>query len=183
MSGTNVTNSDSTTIWVSPSGNAKITIERGYFHVNVKYLRLTKKELSLFGFIIVGNGKVKTKQMMLEHLYGTQNQPDQKIIDVFVCKIRGKLKKQHVEAALAIQTIWGRGYALATNEAGPYTHWVPNVKADILDALDSKEKTPEQILAEHPDLSAEELAEWQQQWKIHRALGLRVTRTQKYLRN
>jgi two-component system cell cycle response regulator CtrA len=49
--------------------------------------------------------------MFMNHLYGGMAEPELKIIDVFVCKLRKKLT-----AATAgenyIETVWGRGYVL-----------------------------------------------------------------------
>ena len=56
-----------------------------------------------------------TKDMFLGHLYGGMDEPDQKIIDVFICKLRRKL----LEASGGkdyIETIWGRGYVLRDPE-------------------------------------------------------------------
>jgi hypothetical protein len=56
-------------------------------------------------------GTTLTKEMFLNHLYGGMDEPELKIIDVFICKLRKKL-------ALAcggenyIETVWGRGYVL-----------------------------------------------------------------------
>ena len=56
-------------------------------------------------------GTTLTKEMFLNHLYGGRDEPEWKIIDVFICKLRKKL-------ALAsggenyIETVWGRGYVL-----------------------------------------------------------------------
>ena len=49
--------------------------------------------------------------MFLGHLYGGMDEPDQKIIDVFICKLRKKLM-QASGGKDYIETIWGRGYVL-----------------------------------------------------------------------
>jgi len=56
-------------------------------------------------------GSTITKEMFLNHLYGGMDEPEAKIIDVFICKLRKKLAdasggKDYVE------TVWGRGYVL-----------------------------------------------------------------------
>jgi len=56
-------------------------------------------------------GTTLTKEMFLNHLYGGMDEPELKIIDVFICKLRKKLAaaadgKHHIE------TVWGRGYVL-----------------------------------------------------------------------
>ena len=56
-------------------------------------------------------GTTLTKEMFLNHLYGGMDEPELKIIDVFICKLRKKLQAatggQHY-----IETVWGRGYVL-----------------------------------------------------------------------
>ena len=56
-------------------------------------------------------GTTVTKEMLLNHLYGGKEQPELKIIDVFVCKLRKKLA-QPSGSKYYIETIWGRGYKL-----------------------------------------------------------------------
>ncbi len=52
-----------------------------------------------------------TKEMFLNHLYGGMDEPEVKIIDVFICKLRKKLALA-TEGANYIETVWGRGYVL-----------------------------------------------------------------------
>src|SRR5271163_236379 len=79
--------------------------------VDDRPLRLTGKEYAILELLSLGKGTTLTKEMFLNHLYGGIDEPEHKIIDVFVCKLRQKL-------ALAtggkhyIETVWGRGYAL-----------------------------------------------------------------------
>lgn len=63
-------------------------------------------------------GKTLMKEMFLNHLYGGTNEPGQKIIDVFICKLRKKLAKASGGRDY-IETVWGRGYVLreASDEA------------------------------------------------------------------
>ncbi|MEO1708113.1 MAG: winged helix-turn-helix domain-containing protein, partial [Pseudomonadota bacterium] len=55
-------------------------------------------------------GTTLTKEMFLNHLYGGMDEPELKIIDVFICKLRKKLKAASGEDY--IETVWGRGYVL-----------------------------------------------------------------------
>jgi len=61
-------------------------------------------------------GTTLTKEMFLNHLYGGMDEPELKIIDVFVCKLRKKLatatKGDKSEGENYIETVWGRGYVL-----------------------------------------------------------------------
>ena len=56
-------------------------------------------------------GATLTKEMFLNHLYGGMDEPEPKIIDVFVCKLRKKLTKA-TGGESYIETVWGRGYTL-----------------------------------------------------------------------
>jgi two-component system cell cycle response regulator CtrA len=49
--------------------------------------------------------------MFLNQLYGGENMPEPKIIDVFMSKLRKKLSSV-TGGENYIETIWGRGYAL-----------------------------------------------------------------------
>ena len=56
-------------------------------------------------------GTTLTKEMFLNHLYGGMDEPELKIIDVFICKLRKKLA-QATGGESYIETVWGRGYVL-----------------------------------------------------------------------
>ncbi|WP_424989637.1 winged helix-turn-helix transcriptional regulator [Fluviibacterium sp. S390] len=72
---------------------------------------LTAKEYEVLEYLAVRKGTTLTKEMFLDRLYGGIDEPEVKIIDVFVCKIRRKLK-QLTGGDPMIQTVWGRGYVL-----------------------------------------------------------------------
>ena len=55
-----------------------------------------------------------TKEMFLNHLYGGMDEPELKIIDVFICKLRKKLAS--ISGENYIETVWGRGYVLRDPE-------------------------------------------------------------------
>jgi two-component system, cell cycle response regulator CtrA len=61
-----------------------------------------------------------TKEMFLNHLYGGMDEPELKIIDVFVCKLRKKLA-QATGGSHYIETVWGRGYILSDPPESPAT--------------------------------------------------------------
>ena len=72
---------------------------------------LTGKEYSILELLSLRQGVTVTKEMLLNHLYGGKNEPELKIIDVFVCHLRKKLA-QATGGEHYIETIWGRGYRL-----------------------------------------------------------------------
>ena len=56
-------------------------------------------------------GTTLTKEMFLNHLYGGMDEPELKIIDVFIYKLRRKLANAS-QGKNYIETVWGRGYML-----------------------------------------------------------------------
>jgi len=73
-------------------------------------IHLTGKEYAILELLSLRKGSTLTKDMFLNHLYGGIDEPDLKIIDVFICKLRKKLTTACGEDY--IETVWGRGYAL-----------------------------------------------------------------------
>jgi two-component system cell cycle response regulator CtrA len=76
-----------------------------------KIIPLSKREFSILELLTLRKGKVVSKETILDHLYGGMDEPDMKIVDVFVCKLRAKIAKacggEHY-----IGTAWGSGYKL-----------------------------------------------------------------------
>ena len=73
-------------------------------------VHLTGKEYAILELLVLRKGMVLTKEAFLNHLYGGMDEPEMKIIDVFICKLRKKL--QVAGADNLIGTVWGRGYML-----------------------------------------------------------------------
>ena len=65
----------------------------------------------MFELLSLRKGTTLTKEMFLNHLYGGMDEPELKIIDVFICKLRKKLAKA-TDGESHIETVWGRGYVL-----------------------------------------------------------------------
>jgi two-component system cell cycle response regulator CtrA len=78
--------------------------------VDGRNVHLTGKEYAVLELLTLRKGIVLTKEAFLNHLYGGMDEPEVKIIDVFICKLRKKLA--HAGAADLIGTVWGRGYVL-----------------------------------------------------------------------
>jgi two-component system, cell cycle response regulator CtrA len=80
---------------------------------------LTGKEYQMLELLSLRKGTTLSKEMFLNHLYGGRDEPQMKIIDVFMCKLRKKLAKAS-NGKDYIETVWGRGYVLrepSENEA------------------------------------------------------------------
>ncbi len=101
-------------------GHSESTIRTGKLVVNIDSrlvtvedhpLHLTAKEYSILELLSLRKGTTLTKEMFLNHLYGGMDEPELKIIDVFVCKLRKKLATA-TGGEHYIETVWGRGYVL-----------------------------------------------------------------------
>ncbi len=93
------------------TGGMEINLNSKIVTVDGKVLNLTSKEYSLFELLALRKGTTINKEQFLNHLYGGLDEPEMKIIDVFLCKIRRKLEKLTPNEEY-IQTVWGRGYIL-----------------------------------------------------------------------
>ncbi|MDR0774310.1 MAG: response regulator transcription factor [Rickettsia sp.] len=74
-------------------------------------VHVTNKEYAILELLVLRRGTVLNKEMFLDHLYSSVDEPDIKIIDVFVCKLRRKLADAG-GGTNYIDTVWGRGYML-----------------------------------------------------------------------
>src|SRR4051794_12086981 len=84
-----------------------------------KPVGLTGKEYAMLEMMALRKGSTLTKEMFLNGMYGGMDEPEMKIIDVYVCKLRKKLAEASGGKDY-IETIWGRGYALrAPDEVRP----------------------------------------------------------------
>ncbi|MCG2841897.1 response regulator transcription factor [Sandaracinobacter sp. RS1-74] len=81
--------------------------------VNGLPVPLTGKEYACLEFLATRRGMTVTKEMFLAHLYGGRDEPEMKIIDVFICKLRRKLNEAGSPGV--IETVWGRGYTIAAD--------------------------------------------------------------------
>jgi two-component system cell cycle response regulator CtrA len=86
--------------------------------VNGEMVHLTGKEYQMLELLSLRKGTTLTKEMFLNHLYGGMDEPELKIIDVFICKLRKKLAEATGGQNL-IETVWGRGYVLREPVAQP----------------------------------------------------------------
>lgn len=86
--------------------------------VDGRPIHLTGREYQVVELMALRVGKVLTKEMFLNHLYGGRDEPELKIVDVFMCKVRRKLADATAnDGRQFIKTIWGRGYMLSGRDA------------------------------------------------------------------
>lgn len=91
-------------------GTVELNLDSREVTVDGHDVHLTGKEYSILELLVLRKGMVLTKEAFLNHLYGGMDEPEIKIIDVFVCKLRKKLSA--VGADNLIGTVWGRGYMI-----------------------------------------------------------------------
>jgi len=96
--------------------------------VNGQEVHLTGKEYAILELLVLRKGMVLTKEAFLNHLYGGMDEPEMKIIDVFICKLRRKLADAGCDGMIG--TVWGRGYVLKEPSAVasvPESTWLPSL--------------------------------------------------------
>jgi two-component system cell cycle response regulator CtrA len=93
------------------TGKLLVNLDSHIATVGDQPLHLTAKEYGVLELLSLRKGTTLTKEMFLKHLYSGMDEPELKIIDVFVCKLRKKLA-QATGGEHYIETIWGRGYVL-----------------------------------------------------------------------
>ena len=99
------------------TGKLSVNLDTRSVEMDAKPLHLTSKEYGIIELLSLRKGSTLTKEMFLNHLYGGIDEPELKIIDVFVCKLRKKLA-QAAGGENYIETVWGRGYVLKEPDAG-----------------------------------------------------------------
>jgi len=92
-------------------GDIKVNLDAKTVEVGDHRVHLTGKEYQMLELLSLRKGTTLTKEMFLNHLYGGMDEPELKIIDVFICKLRKKLAAA-TQGEHYIETVWGRGYVL-----------------------------------------------------------------------
>lgn len=96
---------------VLKTGRLSINLGAHTVEIDGKPVHLTSKEYGILELLSLRKGTTLTKEMFLNHLYGGMDEPEPKIIDVFICKLRKKISKV-ANGDNFIETVWGRGYVL-----------------------------------------------------------------------
>ena len=99
------------------TGKLVVNLDTRVVSVDDQPVHLTGKEYGILELLSLHKGTTMTKEMFLNHLYGGMDEPELKIIDVFVCKLRKKLV-QATGGNHYIETVWGRGHMLRDPEPG-----------------------------------------------------------------
>lgn len=98
------------------AGRLTVNLQNRTAYVDGNVVHLTGKEYAILELLALRKGTTLTKEAFLNHLYGGMDEPELKIIDVFICKLRRKLAEALGEDN-CIETVWGRGYVLRDPDA------------------------------------------------------------------
>lgn len=106
-------------------GHASSTITCGDFVLLIderqaqyrgKPVRLTEKQYGVFELLMLRAGSVVSKEAIMNHLYGGRDEPELKIMDVFICKLRERMqiamRRAGIDRKPPIETVWGRGWRM-----------------------------------------------------------------------
>jgi two-component system cell cycle response regulator CtrA len=98
-------------------GPLELNLDSREVTVDGKEVHLTGKEYAILELLVLRKGMVLTKEAFLNHLYGGMDEPEMKIIDVFICKLRKKLVQAGADNLIG--TVWGRGYMVREPSMDP----------------------------------------------------------------
>jgi two-component system cell cycle response regulator CtrA len=93
------------------SGGLTLNLDNKTVEVHGIRVHLTPKEYQIIELLVLRKGTIISREMFLNQLYGGLDEPDFKIIDVFICKLRKKLMSAS-GGKNYIETVWGRGHVL-----------------------------------------------------------------------
>jgi len=129
------------------TGRLSVNLDTRTVEIDSRPVHLTGKEYGILELLSLRKGTTLTKEMFLNHLYGGMDEPELKIIDVFVCKLRKKLAAA-TSGENYIETVWGRGYVLrdpsSESHVGPGS---ADLEAEDTDAAAAKSAVRESVRA------------------------------------
>ena len=108
-------------------GPLQLNLDSREVTVGGTQIHLTGKEYAILELLVLRKGMVLTKEAFLNHLYGGMDEPEMKIIDVFICKLRKKLAQGGADDLIG--TVWGRGYMM--RDPAPDTGTAPRIPAPV----------------------------------------------------
>jgi two-component system cell cycle response regulator CtrA len=102
---------------VVQTGDLIVNLDARMVEINGVRVHLTGKEYEMLEFLSLRKTSTVSKEMFLTQLYGGMDEPESKIIDVFICKLRKKLADAS-KGKDYIKTVWGQGYVLREPHEG-----------------------------------------------------------------
>jgi two-component system, cell cycle response regulator CtrA len=128
------------------SGVLCLSIDTREVCISGRPLKLTDKEYSMLELLVLRKNQVVTKEMFLNHLYNGTDEAETKIIDVFICKLRRKLRLAGADGV--ISTAWGQGYVLRdTDERQRQSDTADNQPGELVAVVQRSVAPPRQSLA------------------------------------
>jgi two-component system cell cycle response regulator CtrA len=97
------------------TGQIAVTLDAKNVEVEGCTVHLTGKEYQMLELLSLRKGTTLTKEIFLNYLYGGMDEPELKVIDVFICKLR-KILREATHGKNHVKTVWGRGYVLRDPE-------------------------------------------------------------------
>jgi two-component system cell cycle response regulator CtrA len=92
-------------------GNISLNQLTNDIRINGTSTHFTGKEYAILALLIRRAGTVVTKELIMDNCYGGRDEPDWKIVDIYICRLRKKLRA--VGSSEHIENVWGRGYMLS----------------------------------------------------------------------
>jgi two-component system cell cycle response regulator CtrA len=118
---------------VITTGKLTVNLDAKTVEANGQRVHVTSKEYQMLELLALRKGTTLTKEMFLNHLYGGMDEPEMKIIDVFICKLRKKLGIA-CNGEQYIETVWGRGYVMRDpDDRNTNSHEMPSHGTQELD--------------------------------------------------
>jgi len=93
------------------TGDLVLNLDTKTVEINGVCVHVTRTEYQMLEVLSLRKSSTATKEMILNHLYGGIDEPEQKIIDVLICKLRKKLAEAS-DGKNYLETVWGRGYRI-----------------------------------------------------------------------
>jgi two-component system cell cycle response regulator CtrA len=102
-------------------GDLSLSVDTREVRFRDRLIPVTGKEYSTLELLVLRRGQFVTKETFLNYLYGGKDEPESKIIDVFICKLRKKLTAAGADGLVG--TVWGRGYTLRDPVSVTHSIW------------------------------------------------------------
>jgi two-component system cell cycle response regulator CtrA len=80
--------------------------------VDGNMMQLTRKEYEILELLTLKHGSLVTRETLMNHLYAWTDEPDSRIINVYLSRIRHQIEICGGDPAL-LETVWGLGYRMA----------------------------------------------------------------------
>lgn len=135
------------------TGNLVVNLDSRTVKVGDATVYLTGKEYQMLELLSLRKGITLTKDAFVTHLYGGRDEPEVKIIDVFICKLRKKLRAAGCEL---VETVWGQGYVLRDPELPKVES--PSLAPEMRDLLDQGASWSSPKMGEHDHVTSPPLA-------------------------